>query len=176
MKIFVVVYFLATTLFAHPHTFIDVYPTIKVKNNKIVSLHFKWVMDEMTSSMLIMDFDQNGDGKINSKENFFIYSSYFVSLSDYDFYTTVKINGKVVKLPKPKNFKATIENHKICYSFDIKQEYNIKNTIFEFGDPDFYVAMLLKDKYVKIQGAKAKVSEMDNDFYFGYKLEFQIKN
>ena len=55
-------------LLAHPHTFIEVYPTIKVKGNKITNFHLKWKMDEMTSSMLVMEFDQNGDGKIDKKE------------------------------------------------------------------------------------------------------------
>jgi ABC-type uncharacterized transport system substrate-binding protein len=141
----------------------------------MTQIHFKWQLDEMTSSMLIMEFDQNGDGKIDKKENFFIYSSYFITLSDYNFYTDIKINNKIQKFPKPKNFKATIENNKICYSFDIDEKYSIKNTKFDFGDPDFFVAMILKKEFVKIQGAKAIVQELDNDFYFGYRLEIKDK-
>ncbi len=158
-------------LFAHPHTFIEVYPNIKVKDNKIIEIHFKWKIDEMTSSMLIMEFDQNGDGKISKKENTFIYNNYFTQLKDYNFYTDIQIKNKVQKFPKTKNFKATIENNKICYSFDVEKIYNSKDTKFNFGDTDFFVAMILKKEFVKVVGAKAKVSELDNDFYFGYKLE-----
>ncbi len=160
-------------LFAHPHTFIEIYPTIEVKNNQTTKIHFKWKLDEMTSSMLIMEFDQDGDGKLNKKENFFIYGNYFIALRDYNFYTDIKIKGKIQTFPKPKNFKATIENNKICYSFDIEENYNIKDLKFDFGDEDFFVAMMLKDKFVKVNGAKAKVSELDNDFYFGYRLEIK---
>ncbi|MCK5111191.1 MAG: DUF1007 family protein [Arcobacteraceae bacterium] len=158
---------------AHPHTFIEVYPTIKVKNNTTVKINFKWKLDEMTSSMLIMEFDQNGDGKIDKKENKFIYTSYFISLKDYNFYTDIKIKDKTQFFPEPKNFKATIENNKICYSFDIEEKYNIKDTKFDFGDEEFFVAMILKKEFVKVTGADFKVSELDNDFYFGYRLELK---
>ena len=88
-KLIFIFIFFTNILFAHPHTFIDIYPTIKIKDNKITYLRFRWEIDEMTSSMLIMEFDQDGDGKIGKKENFFIYSSYFVSLQDYNFYTDI---------------------------------------------------------------------------------------
>lgn len=173
IRIFCFICLYINFLFAHPHTFIEVYSTIEVKNNITSKIHFKWKLDEMTSSMLIMEFDQNSDGKIDKKENFFIYSSYFVSLSDYNFYTDIKIKNKIQIFPKPKNFRATIENNKICYSFDIDKEYNINDLKFDFGDEDFYVAMILKKEFVKILGASVKITELDNDFYFGYRLELK---
>jgi ABC-type uncharacterized transport system substrate-binding protein len=160
-------------LFAHPHTFIEVYPTIEVKNNITTKIHFKWVMDEMTSSMLMIEFDQNGDGTIDKKENSFIYNNYFLTLKDYNFYTDIKIDDKIQTFPNPKNFKTTIENNKVCYSFDIDEKYNIKNTKFDFGDEDFFIAMILKKEFVKTNGSKVVVSEQDNDFYFGYRLELK---
>jgi len=173
MKKYLLLLLLSTGLFGHPHTFIDVYPKVSVKDAKTDKISFKWQIDEMTSSMLIMEFDQDGDGKIGKKENFFIYSSYFVSLQDYNFYTDIKINNKIQLFPKPKNFQATIENNKICYAFDLDVNYDIRNLKFDFGDEDFYVAMILKKEFTKIKGALAKVSDLDMDFYFGYRLEFK---
>jgi len=171
-KIFLLLLFI-TSLYAHPHTFIEVYPTIKVKDSKTSTVSFKWVLDEMTSTILIMELDQDGDGKISKKENSFIYSNYFTIFKDYSYYTHIKVKDKLIKFPKPINFKASIENHRICYSFEIKENYNIKDTSFEFGDSDFYVAMILKDEFVKVEGAIAKVTGVDNDFYYGYRLELK---
>ena len=162
--------FCISFVFAHPHTFIEIYPTIIVKNNQITNIHFDWKLDEMTSAMLIMEFDQNGDGKLDKKENKFVYENYFLELKDYNFYTDIKVNDKTQFFPNPKNFSATIENNKIVYSFDIVEKYSIKNTKFDFGDEDFFVAMILKKEFVKITGAKAKVDDLDMDFYFGYRL------
>ena len=163
----------STSLFAHPHTFIEVYPTITVQNDKITNMHMKWKIDEMTSAMLIMEFDQNSDGKIDEKENKFIFQNYFASLKNYNFYTDIKIKGKTQFFPNAKNFKASIENNRICYNFSIDKKYNIKDTKVDFADEDFFVAMVLKEEFISIKGAKAKVSDLDMDFYFGYRLEIQ---
>lgn len=171
MKFLYSLIFIISSAFAHPHTFIEVFPTIKVKDNKTQSIHFKWKLDEMTSSVLIIEFDQDDDGKINKKENQYAYENFFVSLRDYNFYTDIRIKEKTQVFPEPINFQTTIENNKICYSFDIETQYDIKDLQFDFGDTDFFVAMVLKPEFTKIDGAKAKVSELDNDFYFGYRLE-----
>ncbi len=173
MKIVSVLLLLLISLYAHPHTFIEVYPTVEVKNSKFQTIHFKWVLDEMTSTILIMELDQDGDGRINEKENRFIEKEYFSMFESTSYYTHLKIDSKLIPFPKPKNFKATIENHRLCYSFNLDGAFDIKNTLFEFGDSDFYVAMVLKDEFVSIKGANAKVTGVDNDFYYGYKLEFK---
>jgi len=172
-KKFIILTFFVNILFAHPHTFIEVFPTIEVKKHKISKLHFKWVLDDMSSAMLIMEFDQNGNAKIDKKENDFIRKNYFEPLVDYNFYTDVKINNKIQNTIKPKNFRASIRNNKAVYEFDVDSKYSIKNLKFDFGDEDFFVAMILKKEFVKIKGAKAKVSDLDNDFYFGYRLEIK---
>ena len=170
-RIFFYIFILSNYSFAHPHTFIEIYPTIEVKNDVTTKIGFKWKLDEMTSSMLIMEFDQNNNGKIDIDENKFVLENYFISLKEYSFYTEIKIDGKTQFFPETENFKATIENHKIVYSFDLEQMYNIKNIKFDFGDKDFFVAMILKKEFITIKGASAKVNELDNDFYFGYQLE-----
>lgn len=173
IKTFLSIFLSFTYLLAHPHTFIEIYPTIEVKNNIMDKIHFKWQLDEMTSSMLIMEFDQNANLKIDKDENQYIYENYFIALKDYNFYTDIKVKNKIQLFPKPNNFKTTIENNRVCYSFDIDTKYNIKDTKFDFGDEDFFVAMILKKKFVTTKGASAKVTELDNDFYFGYRLELK---
>ena len=173
MKILLISLLLISSLFSHPHTFIDVYPTIKVKDEKITSVHFKWALDEMTSTILIMELDQDMDGKINKKENSYIHDNYFYIFENYSYYTHIKVDGEVINSLKVKNFKATIEKGRICYSFEVEGSFDIKNTVFEFGDTDFYVAMVLKDEFLDVDGAKATVTGVDNDFYYGYKLELK---
>ncbi len=173
MKTFILYIVFTVSLIAHPHTFIDVYPTLNANNGVVKTINFKWKIDEMTSSMLIMDVDTDGDGKINSRENRFIRDNYFTIFSDYNYYTYILVNGKSIPFPKVKNFKATIEDYRICYSFDIEGEFDISKTTFEFGDSDFYIAMILKQEFLNITGVSATATGVDNDFYYGYKLEFK---
>ena len=172
-KIFFIPILLSSLLFSHPHTFIDVYPTVEVKNHKITTIHFKWILDEMTSSMLIMEFDQNGDLEIDRNENHYAYKNYFLLLENIDFYTEIRLNDKLQAFPKPINFKATIENNRVCYSFDIAGSYDIKDFKIDFGDPDFFVAMVLKKEFINAKGLIATISDVDNDFYFTYRIKFK---
>lgn len=162
-----------TSLFAHPHTFIEVYPTIEVRDAKTTKIHFKWVLDEMTSTILMMELDQDGDGTINAKENLFISQEYFSMFKDYSYYTHIIVDGKTIKAPKPKNFKATIQNNRICYSFEIEGMIDIKHAVIEFGDTAYYVAMILKDEFLKVDGASATISTVDSESYYGFKLELK---
>ena len=172
MRTILILSLFISSLFSHPHTFIDVHPTIEVKNDSTVIVNFKWVLDDMASTILIMDLDQNGDGKIDEKENNYIYEEYFSVFREYDYYTYIKVDGKDTALPEPENFRATIENNKICYSFDIKLNYDIKSVVIEFGDSSYYVAMVLKEKFVDAKGLSVKITKIDYD-YFGYRLELK---
>lgn len=173
MKIIISFILLINILYSHPHTFIEVYPTITVKNKITEKIHFIWKMDEMTSSMLIMEFDENANNKLDTKEQQHIYDNYFSSLIDYNFYTDITVKEKIKKFPNPKNFKAFIEDNKLCYSFDIETKLNISEMMFDFGDQDFFIAMILKKEFTNITGASAIVTDLDNDFYFGYRLELK---
>ncbi len=173
MKILNILILTCLSLFAHPHTYIDVYPNVHIKDNKITTVDFSWKIDEMTSSMLIMDFDQDGDNKISTKENDFIYENYFKDLRELNFYTDIKIKNKTITFPKIKDFKTTIHNGRIIYSFSIDINQNKKDVKFDMYDEDFFVAMILKKEFIKINKSKFKINELDNDFYFGYGLEFK---
>lgn len=173
MKIIISFVLFVSVMFAHPHTFIEVYPTISVKNKMSEKINFIWKLDEMTSSMLIMEFDTNANGKLDNSEQQYIYENYFKALEEYNFYTAITTNEKIEKFPKPKNFKAFIEKNRLCYSFEIDSKFDINKTLFDFGDTDFFIAMILKKEFITLEGAQAIVSDLDNDFYFGYRLELK---
>lgn len=173
MKILIAISLFIVTLFAHPHTFMDIYPTIKVNKDKTASLHFAWKFDEMTSAMLIMEVDTNGDGKIDKEENQFILENYFASLKDYSFYTDVFIGKKAQDIFTPTNFQASIENNRLIYAFDIKENYPTKGLKIDLYDEDFFVATVLKKEFITVKGGATKIVELDRDSYFGYRLEVQ---
>jgi ABC-type uncharacterized transport system substrate-binding protein len=173
LKTFFISILFSTLLFSHPHTFIEVYPTIEVKDDKVHNLHFKWKLDDMSSSILVMEFDSNGDNEIDANENHYAYKNYFTLLESFGLFTEIKIKDRVQTLPKTTNFKTTIEDGRVCYSFDLKGSYNIKDLKIDFGDKDLFVAMIIKKEFLNIIGAKAKLSEVDLDFYFVHRLEFE---
>ncbi len=172
-KLFIIFLFGMLNLSAHPHTFIDLYSTLHVNDNTIVKTEFKWKMDDMTSAMLIMEFDVNGNGKIDEEENNYVYDNYFVSLENYNFYTKVEVDGKVIDLPKLKNFRAVIEDNRICYIFELDKFFNVKNTVFKFADKEMFVAFMLKNEFININSVKAKIDGEDMDFFFEHRISFE---
>ena len=145
--------FVFTNACAHPHTFIEVKPTMEIKENKIDKFHIKWILDEMTSMMMIMELDSNANGKFEKDENNFIYENYFQSLKDYNFYMELISNNK--KLPiKPKNFKASIKNDRLIYTFDIEQKIDTKTLEIAFFDTELFVGMMLEKDYITLKGLK----------------------
>jgi len=173
MRLFYLIIFYTTIIYAHPHTYIDVYINIHSKSNHISKLDFSWKIDEMTSAMLIMDFDKDGDGKINKEENDSIYKNYFKDLKEFSYYTYIKIKNKQITLPNIENFYTTIEKGKIIYNFSLSIDVNKNDLKIDMYDEDFFIAMMLKKEFVQSKDLKFKVNDLDRDFYFGYELEFK---
>lgn len=171
IRIFALLTLFLNLLFAHPHTFIDVFPTIDSKNNKIKTIHFSWSFDEMTSQLLIMEFDQNMNGKIDKDELSYIKNNYFNSLEQFNYYTDIKISKKPIKT-KPINFNSKIKDGtKITYEFDIVINADKKDLQVEFYDSEMFTAFMLKKDFIK-SDLKYDVVDVDNDYYFAYRLLF----
>jgi len=156
---------LFTNIYAHPHTFIEVEPTIDIKQNSINNLHIKWTLDEMTSMMLIMELDVNGDGKFDKEENSYIYENYFSSLVEQNYYMKILSDKKRITI-KPKNFKASINKDKLVYAFDINKNIDTKNLKIDFHDEDLFVGLMLEKKFIKINGIKKeKINQLKKQIF-----------
>ncbi|RXJ77082.1 hypothetical protein CRV03_07405 [Arcobacter sp. F155] len=171
-KINLIIIFLISFLtksFSHPHSFIEVFPTLNIKGNKVSNLNIKWVLDEMTSSMLIMELDSNGDGKIDKKENEFIYKNYFISLEEYNFYTEIKSLNHTKNNLIPKDFKAYIKEQRMIYSFDINKAYPLEDLKISFFDKDLFMGLVLEKEYIRINGTKKNQIKKIKKKVFGVK-------
>ena len=171
LRIFILNFITIGFLFAHPHTFIDIFPTIKHKNNTITTIHFDWKFDAMTSQLLLMEFDPNMDGKIDKEENEYIFINFFERLEDYGFYTDIRINKKAIKT-KPINFTASIDKEqRIVYGFDIDINTPKDKLYIDFYDEESFTAFMLKKEFIT-SNTPFKIVDVDNDFYFAFRLEF----
>lgn len=147
-----------TNMYSHPHSFFEVFPSLYSKGNIINKINIKWYIDDISSSMLIMEFDKNFNGKIDKNEINYIYREFFSPLDEYNFYITIKENNKKIKLKAPSNFKAFIDKNRVVYSFDIVQNFNLKNMRIYFEDKELFVGMILKEEFISLKGIK------DNSF------------
>ena len=52
----------------------------------------------------------------------------------------------------PINFKASIEDNKLIYTFDIEQQLNTQNLKIGFFDVTLFVGMIIKKEYITLKG------------------------
>lgn len=168
MKTVSLFFIFSALLFAHPHTFIDVYPTVKKANMRV-----KWVFDEMTSQVMMMDFDTDHDRKLDAVESERIYINNFASLNSFDYYTYFYRNETKLPTAKAHSFRASAENERVVFTFTLPLPKEVNRVMFY--DEEMFSAFVLKEAFVKQANPQSRyrLKELDGDFYFGYILELQ---
>jgi ABC-type uncharacterized transport system substrate-binding protein len=171
-KLFFFIFIFTNLAFGHPHTFIELFSNIKKENNNIV-IHIKWIFDEMTSQMIIMDFDMNKNFVFDKEDKEYIYQEAFKHLNEFSYYGYLSANNKEFS-QKAKNFDTSIKDNKVVYEFDyiLDSSYINKNLSITFKDEDMFMAFVVKpNSFTSQNGIKTKLTEIKNEYYFGYKLE-----
>ena len=118
---------MGAVLSAHPHCFIDVHPTVSRD-----SLTIRWVLDEMSSQMMILDYDSDANGKLSEAESKLLFEDTFKSLVKYNYYTYFYSGSKKITTPEVSSFLATIENYQLNYYFTLSLPNEV--TSIEFFD------------------------------------------
>ncbi len=168
MRTFVLFILSSIILSAHPHCFIDVYPAINKE-----SVTIRWVFDEMSSQMLIMDYDRDRNGKLNEKESEMVYKEAFFDLKAFEYYTYFYRKKKKLSTPLPNSFMATIEENKVNFYFTMKLPEG--TTTIKFYDEDMFSAYILKESFVKQANPTSsyRLKKLDGDYFLGYILELK---
>ena len=142
--------FLAAGLFAapvmaHPHVFVSASVHL-VGDGKgdLSAVRTAWVFDEMFSSALIMDFDDNANDVLEPEELATIGQTILGSAKDYQFFTFLKDNGRTVALEAPDKFRTVLEEgHLILLMEMIPQDplaLAKSDLTLSIYDPTYYVS------------------------------------
>ena len=173
MKLLITFLLTNVVLFAHPHIFIDVFPKINIQNTRATSLSLQWKFDQMTSSLLIMDYDKNKDGQFNNKETAKIKKSAMRIFKKSNYCLKIMKGDKNIEIQKLDNFVVTIDKMgRIVYSFDLICDFEVKDTILLFYYKDYYIAFMLKKSTLEPLNKNLDfvIRKVDNARYFGYAM------
>ncbi len=160
-------------LFAHPHVFIDIYPKINIKNTKATSLSLQWKFDQITSSMLLMDFDKNNDNLFNKKEASKVKKSAMKTFKRHNYYLKIRENDKNVKIQKLDNFVVTIDKDgRVVYTFDLICNFEVKDSMLLFHYKNNYISFILKKSFVEPlnKNLNFSIRRVYNERYFGFAM------
>ncbi|MFT7824255.1 MAG: DUF1007 family protein [Sulfurimonas sp.] len=128
MKILISLLCFALTLVAHPHVFVDVYPKIGKD-----TVQLRWMFDEMTSNMLIMDYDVDHDNAFSSAESEDLNSEIFASLKEQGYYTYFFRGEEQLAIGEARDFRASVEGAQLVFAFTLPRPEEAETIRFLTG-------------------------------------------
>jgi ABC-type uncharacterized transport system substrate-binding protein len=136
---------------AHPHVIVEAnLEILRNKDGAIVELRHVWRFDELFSSTVMLDFDENGDGKLDTAELDKVGQTVTESISEYNFYTEVRLDGQPVAFKPPARIMVDYMDGQILMFFaeTIPDPMQIKGRSFRVAvsDPTYYVAIEIADE------------------------------
>jgi ABC-type uncharacterized transport system substrate-binding protein len=158
--IIAVALFLAVSLQAHPHVFIDYSLSFIFDNSRFQGIQVVWFFDDMYSSNIISDFDKNGSRVFEEEEVEDLRKNAFSNLSQFNYFFDLSINRKIISVKEIRNFSVAIYKNRLVYSFFIplsKRSSHLKSLDVAVIDPTFFCATtLMKTNGVSVRGLEEK--------------------
>jgi ABC-type uncharacterized transport system substrate-binding protein len=139
----------------HPHVFAEARLDLAVNPDATVkSLRHLWRFDDVFSSTVIMEFDQNADLKLDDAELEELSQTVFTSLAEYKYFQLVTQEGKDIEMKPPAKLTANFDNEQLIVLFESEPKVPLKlNGKIDFGvyDPSFYTAIdFLQDEHLAV--------------------------
>jgi len=174
------------TLSAHPHVFIDTTVTVVFDDEGIIGFQIQWLFDEMFSSMIINDFDEDYNLKFNSQEISNIEKNAFSNLKNFHYFSYISFNGKDYPFKKVTNFSASIKYGRLIYQFFIPCSIKAKKTeqiatVATYDDSYYSDIAFSENSPLILRNSDAYtvryeiVQNKKNPIYFGQVCPFEVK-
>ena len=136
------------TVFAHPHSFIDMQNDLQIKDGHLVAMKMTWIMDPMTSADLLYDAQQ-------AKENDEVWkqlsAEVMANVIKQHYFTSLYNKNKLIKFSYyPKDYQLSRQRNQAVLSFTLAlakpEPLAGKTLIIMTYDPSYYVDMTYNNK------------------------------
>ena len=135
---------------SHPHVFIVQRILIVFNDKGLAGFKIEWAFDDMFACMIASDYDKNKNGIFDTSEVALINKEAFSYVSNYNYFTFIKIDGKSFDVKFIQNFSAILNNKKLIYEFfipcHVAATNNFKHLIVATYDPSYYSAVFFANK------------------------------
>ncbi|AUI65404.1 MULTISPECIES: DUF1007 family protein [Glaesserella] len=135
---------LSTSIFAHPHSFLDMKNKVLINQDKLDGFELSWMLDEITSAELIYEINSSQDKKqatakiLKELDDSAVGTHYFSELYNQQ-NQAVKFKGR------PHKSSVEIKHNRIIYHFTLllAEPQAVKGQSFRFFtfEPSYYLAM-----------------------------------
>ncbi len=163
-----------STAQAHPHVFIESnLDVVRDASGLVTELRHVWRFDELFTATVLLDFDANGDGKLDIDELDEVSSVVTKSIAEYGYYTEVRSGSEVRDFVAPERILVDYVDDQIQMLFAVKLDKPAPvaaSTPFRVSvsDPTYYVAIEFVDESaIQISGGgsacKTNIERPDYD-------------
>lgn len=130
---------------AHPHVFAEAKMTLVLAaNGTVEKIRHHWVFDDLFTSTVLLEFDKNGDLKLDAGELKEVQSTIVDSIGEYNYFQTISDNGKNIKMARPPNLTASMDETTLVIDFESAPDKILPlhgKVSFGIYDPTFYTAI-----------------------------------
>lgn len=162
-------------LWAHPHLWVSAKAEIETSGDRLVGLWAEWTLDQTFAETLLSDVDANGNGQIDPDELPSAQRGYFDNLGEYQYFTSLTVAQKPVKVTKVERFQATIlADRKVVYRFFVPLNLTLRpnsTLVLAFFDDTYFAEVALEGAdSVRVSGRQAVIIVKPNPkraYYMG---------
>jgi len=130
---------------AHPHIFAEArLEVVAGDDGTVQELRHVWRFDEVFSSSVLLDFDQNTNLKLDEAELAELGEVMRTSLADFDYFTTISVDGQSAAIVKPDAIHVSYEENQILIFFAVRPQAPLPlkgKLAFGVYDPSMYTAI-----------------------------------
>lgn len=130
---------------SHPHVFIAQRIKIVFDDQGLAGFKIYWTFDDMFASMIAGDYDKNQNKVLEKSEVALIKKEAFSYVSNYNYFTFVKIDGKPFDVKFIQDFSAEFHDKQLVYKFfipcHVTATSNFKHVTVASYDPSYYSAI-----------------------------------
>ncbi len=184
--IITILYLAISISFAHPHLFAGVDLDIDATCCDTLVLTQRWMFDDLTSMIILEDFDTDGDEIINDEELAGLKKTVLPGLKEVNYYTDLVVNEQKIIVEEVENFEVASQDIYVYYKFDIRlpvklseEEQVIKLNIY---DSEFYTKFYVNAssglKVIKDDNIEESIEVYENEeksYYFGQLNPLEVK-
>jgi len=130
---------------AHPHVWVKVQTQVlHGAGGAVTGLRHTWTFDEFYSTFATQGLDKDRDGKYSAEELGPLAEENVKSLSEFDYFTFVKVNGELVERLDPKDYSLAMADGILTLQFTLPlktpADARKAKVIFDIYDPTYFVA------------------------------------
>lgn len=156
-----IVSILPQSAMAHPHILIDAHTEIMFNAaGQVSEVTNVWDFDDAFSAFAIQGYDANDDGLLTRQELQPLAEVNLKSLSDYNYFTRLTIDGTAVPLGNPRSYFDVFKNEKLTLHFTLPlaKPLDVRGRTLqvEVYDPAYFAAITFANEHpVQLLGNSA---------------------